>query len=136
MNGLFVAHAKSKAAPMFEIYIRQLLELAGNHKRVNIVDLFEADSKRLEELSIETNEIYFDYSKNLLTFDAYNKLISFGAIPYFTEYLRKMFNGETVNFTENRKALHYLLRSYEKNLSLCFGKSWRKISGNPSQYWF
>ena len=28
-----------------------------------------------------------------------------------------MFNGGTVNFTENRKALHYLLRSYEKNLS-------------------
>ena len=56
MNGLFVAHAKSKAAPMFEIYIRQLLELAENHKRVNIVDLFEADSKRLEELSLETNE--------------------------------------------------------------------------------
>ena len=117
MNGLFVAHAKSKAAPMFEIYIRQLLELAENHKRVNIVDLFEADSKRLEELSLETNEIYFDYSKNLLTFDAYNKLISFGAKPYFTEYLKRMFNGETVNFTENRKALHYLLRSYEKNLS-------------------
>ena len=102
---------------MFEIYIRQLLELAENHKKINIIDLFKADSKRLEEFSIETNEIYFDYSKNLLTFDAYNKLVSFGAISYFTDYIRKMFNGETVNFTENRKALHYLLRSYEKNLS-------------------
>ena len=102
---------------MYEIYIKKLLELAENHKEINIVDLFKADSMRLENFSIETNEIYFDYSKNQLNLDAYNKLISFGGIKCFTDNIRKMFNGEVVNFTENRKALHYLLRSHEKNLS-------------------
>ena len=102
---------------MIKIEIKQLLEIAEKEKEINIIDLFRLEPGRIKSFSIDSEEIYFDYSKNQLTFDTYSKLIDFANDDYFKNNIRKMYDGEKINQTENRKALHYLLRSHEKKLS-------------------
>ncbi|OUU74135.1 MAG: glucose-6-phosphate isomerase [Methylococcaceae bacterium TMED69] len=102
---------------MTKIEIKQLLEIAEEEKQNNIIDLFGTEPNRIDNFSIDSKEIYLDYSKNQLTFNTYNKLISLCDDSYFKNSIRKMYDGEKINHTENRKVLHYLLRSHEKQLS-------------------
>ena len=76
-----------------------------------VLDFFNENKQRSEELSIKWNDFYFDYSKNRI-----NKK----TILLFKELLEeidlknsisKYFNGELINKTENRAVLHTALRS-------------------------
>src|SRR5262245_9739739 len=85
----------------------------------NIVlrECFAKDPKRFEKFSrvfyntADGSEILFDFSKNFLTDETFSLLIDL-AREAGVEILRdKMFNGEPINFTENRAVYHVALRN-------------------------
>lgn len=83
-----------------------------NISNIHIVDLFKQDKNRFSNFSqIFNNEILVDYSKNLITRDTINKLISLAKECALIEAVEDMFKGEKINRSENRAVLHIALRN-------------------------
>jgi len=74
-------------------------------------DMFAQDDHRFENMSIEAGELIFDFSKNILDEDALETLIDSAKASRVPEMSDAMFRGEIINTTENRAALHTVLRN-------------------------
>ncbi|MBN1929882.1 MAG: glucose-6-phosphate isomerase [Chlorobiaceae bacterium] len=80
---------------------------AGN---LAMTDLFGADPARAERYSLSLNGIHLDYSKNRITDRTIELLMDLVKRSGVEENRREMFDGERINFTENRAVLHTALR--------------------------
>jgi glucose-6-phosphate isomerase len=92
--------------------------IADTHMR----DLFAADPKRFEKFSIFFNDILFDYSKHRITDETLLLLLNLAREMDVQGWTKKMFDGEPINFTENRAALHIALRNRSNRPILVNGK--------------
>ena len=77
---------------------------------VKIADLFSKDPKRADKLSLEFNDIYVDYSKNLITEETLQLFRQLAEETGLQQAIEDMFGGEKINETENRAVLHTALR--------------------------
>ncbi len=80
-------------------------------KKLHLRDLFEKDPKRFEKFSVRFNDILLDYSKNRITSETMKLLFQLAREAKVKKWIEKMFNGEKINFTENRAVLHIALRN-------------------------
>ncbi len=81
-------------------------------EKVQMKDLFKKDSKRFEKMSIEFNDILFDYSKNIITDGTFEKLLQLAEDCKLKTAMEALFAGEKINETENRAVMHTALRSF------------------------
>ena len=81
---------------------------------VHLRDLFSSDKERAEKFTIEENDIYFDYSKNLINDDTVKYLLKLARARDLAVEIDMLFNGETLNRTEDRHVLHIALRNMDK----------------------
>ena len=79
-------------------------------KKINLKEEFDKDSSRVEKFSITHENMYFDYSKNLVDEDIMQKLLSFAANSNLKQKINNMFDGNKINTTEGRAVLHTALR--------------------------
>lgn len=79
--------------------------------RKHMKDLFAADSNRFEQYSISTNDILFDYSKNIITEKTVQLLMQLANDCSLKPAIEAQFSGQVINETENRAVLHTALRS-------------------------
>ncbi|NLL62569.1 MAG: glucose-6-phosphate isomerase [Candidatus Atribacteria bacterium] len=79
-------------------------------KGKNLRQLFTENSQRSKDMAIEEMDIYFDYSKNRVTSETIGLLLKLAQEADLPKHIEAMFQGEKVNFTENRAALHTALR--------------------------
>ena len=77
-------------------------------------DLFTQDSNRFTKFSIDSGDLLFDYSKNLITSDTINLLIKLAEECGVKQAVTAMFSGEKINETEKRAVLHTALRNFSK----------------------
>lgn len=77
----------------------------------SISKLFDDDKHRAEKLSLEAAGLYLDYSKNLITEESLNLFSAICSEAGLPKAIDDMFSGEKINITENRAALHTLLRT-------------------------
>jgi glucose-6-phosphate isomerase len=96
--------ARSMAWKALESHYRKV---RGLHLR----DLFAKDPKRGERMAIESAGIYLDYSKNLITDQTIRLLLQLAEECGLRARIEAMFDGEKINITEKRAALHVALRS-------------------------
>jgi len=82
-------------------------ELQPQHLR----QLFAADPKRGERLSLDACGIYLDYSKNRLTDETLRLLLALTDEAGLRQRIEAMFRGDRINATEGRAALHVALRA-------------------------
>ncbi|MBE0435377.1 MAG: glucose-6-phosphate isomerase [Methylomicrobium sp.] len=80
-------------------------------KDLHLRQLFADDPTRGERLVIETPDIYLDYSKNRITDETLRLLINLANACGLRERIEAMFNGDIINVTEQRAALHTALRA-------------------------
>lgn len=75
-------------------------------KGLHMRDLFAHDPQRFRKYSFEWNggALLLDYSKNIITDDTLRLLRQLAAERDVKGWTERMFNGERVNFTENRSA--------------------------------
>ena len=76
-----------------------------------LTELFKKDPKRAQKFSLESGDLFLDYSKNHInskTFKILSQLIKQTKVP---DAIESMFSGENINITEKRPALHVGLRS-------------------------
>src|SRR5262249_38550258 len=88
---------------------RHHAEIGEAHLR----DQFAADPVRGERLTAEAEGVFLDYSKNRITDETIELLVSLARERGLRERIDAMFAGEHVNFTEDRAVLHVALRAPE-----------------------
>ena len=91
-------------------------------KDIHIRELFNENTHRLEALSIEWEDFYFDFSKNKInsvTINLFNDLLEEIDLK---SSIKKYFTGEKINSTESRAVLHTALRASENEKILVDGK--------------
>ena len=81
---------------------------------VDLKTLFKNDNDRLKKYSISIDELYVDYSKNLIDDEILNLLINLSKECKLRDAIDKQFTGEKINETEDRAVLHTALRSFDK----------------------
>jgi len=97
-----------------------LQKLNLREKNVNMASQFEENPNRFSEFSRtldfkENGKLLFDFSKNLITTFVFKDLIQLARDSEIEKKRDKMFNGEKINFTENRSVLHIALRNRSNN---------------------
>ncbi len=80
-------------------------------KKVEMRDLFAADSQRFTTFSQRFNGILLDFSKNRITGETMRLLSALAEECRLKESISAMFGGEKINRTEERAVLHTALRN-------------------------
>ncbi len=74
---------------------------------------FEEDHARAKKLAVEWEDFYLDYSKNLISERTMSLLLELARDIDLSDAIKKYFQGDIINETENRAVLHTALRASE-----------------------
>ncbi len=73
-------------------------------------EAFNADAERFSQFSLSSCGLFLDYSKNLINAQTRNLLVDLAREVGLEQAIRSLFDGELVNASEGRPALHTALR--------------------------
>ncbi|KJU80784.1 glucose-6-phosphate isomerase [Ectopseudomonas oleovorans] len=93
--------------PAWQALQQHRAEMAGFSMR----EAFAADTRRYQRFSLDSCGLLLDYSKNLIDERGLELLIQLAEQAGLQESIANLFNGEQVNASEGRAALHMALRS-------------------------
>ncbi len=82
-----------------------------NVRGLHLRELFAADPKRGERMTIEGAGLYLDYSKNRITGDTLELLLQLAEQSGLRARIDAMFRGDRINVSEQRAVLHVALRA-------------------------
>jgi glucose-6-phosphate isomerase len=82
-------------------------EIKDRHLR----DLFSSDPQRAAKFTVDAVGMSLDYSKNRITTETIDKLITLAQAAGLPARIESMFRGDRINTTENRAVLHTALRA-------------------------
>jgi glucose-6-phosphate isomerase len=91
-------------------------------KNTQMKDLFQSESNRFNNFSLQIEDILFDYSKNIITGETIGLLLQLADECKVKDAIEAMFTGEKINRTENRSVLHTALRNFSGNAVFSDGK--------------
>lgn len=94
-------------------------QMKGRHLK----ELFAQDAERFSKNSLKLPNVFFDYSKNLITDDTKAKLLDLARECDVESWRDRMFAGEKINITEDRAVLHVALRDQSDNAIMVDGKN-------------
>tara|TARA_B100000795_G_scaffold194102_1_gene148346 strand:- start:225 stop:1724 length:1500 start_codon:yes stop_codon:yes gene_type:complete len=80
---------------------------------VKMQDLFANETGRKERMSLKTDLVSLDFSKNRITSQTLDLLQSLAEETKLDEAIKAQFNGEVINETESRQVLHTALRDFD-----------------------
>ena len=104
MFGLKKDTDKSKAWKNLKKYAKKM-------QKTTMRDLFEKDLKRAEKFSINIENMFVDFSKNIIDDKAFAYLMALAKHAKIMSRIEQMFDGKKINITENRAVLHTALRN-------------------------
>ena len=99
--------------------------LSDHHRSVATVhmrELFARDPDRFKKFSVRWDDFLLDYSKNRVTLETIKLLFGLARDARLEAWRERMFEGEKINFTENRAVLHIALRNRSARPILVDGK--------------
>ena len=80
-------------------------------RATHLRELFAADPKRGERMTLEGCGLFLDYSKNRVTDETMKLLVQLANESDLKGRIDAMFKGEKINITEDRAVLHVALRA-------------------------
>jgi len=83
----------------------------GKMEGVHLRDLFAEETARGEAMALEAEDLYLDYSKNLVTRETLGLLVALAERAGLRGRIDAMFTGQRINVTEDRAVLHVALRA-------------------------
>ncbi len=90
-------------------------------KDIQMKSLFLEDGNRKKNMSLDFEDLNFDFSKNRMTKETLNLLIGLAKECKLDDAISKYFEGDKINATENRAVLHTALRNINKDPILVDG---------------
>jgi glucose-6-phosphate isomerase len=97
---------------------KRLRGLAAQHESVKISDLLDADPARTQAYTVSAASWTLDYSRQWLNDAARDALFDLAGEAGLDEAREGLFDGRTLNRSENRPALHCLLRATDTSSEL------------------
>jgi len=95
--------------------------LKAHHKeweQRSLKSLFQQDPQRADRFSIMFDDILVDYSKNLISQETIDLLLNWAQEAGLEHAIEQMFNGASINQTENRAVMHVALRNQSDNMQV------------------
>ncbi|MEX2494962.1 MAG: glucose-6-phosphate isomerase [Woeseia sp.] len=83
----------------------------GDMKSRSLPGLFAGDKKRFERYTLQSGDLFLDYSRNFLNATTKKLLLRLAREAGVARATEAMFAGERINSTEDRPALHVALRA-------------------------
>jgi glucose-6-phosphate isomerase len=105
-------------SPAWKALAEHKKTIEGTHLR----ELFAKDPKRFDAFSVETGDVFLDYSKHRVTAETMKLLFALARQQDVESWRDKMFHGDKINGTEKRAVLHVALRNRSNNPILVDGK--------------
>ena len=90
-------------------------------KEVQMKSLFLEDGNRKKNMSLDFEDLNFDFSKNRMTQETLELLLELAKECKLDDAIDKYFEGDKINVTENRAVLHTALRNINKDPILVDG---------------
>ena len=87
-------------------------------KNITLLDLFKQDPDRANSLCVSLGGLTFDYSRNHIDQEAFNCLNVFADKKNIKSAIAALLDGERINNTEKRSALHSALRAPASNTKI------------------
>lgn len=113
--------ALAKINPTETTAWKKLNDHYAEQKKQSIKNLFQNDSNRASQFSIEWEDFFVDYSKNNWTQETINLLLQLAEEVELKHAISSYFSGQKINETENRAVLHTALRSFSNDSFLVDG---------------
>lgn len=85
--------------------------------KTNLQELFEDDKNRKKNYRLEAAGLELDFSRTHLTQETLSLLLTLANDSELSSQINALFSGETVNRTENRPALHTVLRNFNQQIN-------------------
>lgn len=108
---------------------KEMTDISLHNRPIDMPSLFkEEKALRLEKFSLQSGNLFYDYSKNLIddrVMELLEKIVLAGRI---SEAIENLFKGAIVNVSEGRPSLHMALR----NVSLKNGVLFEENTNLPS----
>lgn len=89
---------------------KALVSLAKSHATPSLVERFQQDPQRFNRYTLEVDDLFLDYSKNLVDDDILAKLTELAKEAGLEQARTQLLQGDNINNTEHRPALHTALR--------------------------
>ena len=90
---------------------KDLLDHQQSFIDFSLVDAFNSNPQRVDNFSLSAAGLFFDYSKHLITNETVEKLLALADFTSIKQAITDLKTGGIVNRSENRPALHHLLRA-------------------------
>lgn len=97
-------------------WLLQLKQEQHRLKSFSIAKALEEDPQRCHQMQTQAAGLHLDYSKQLLDTPCLKTLLEIARLAKLPQAIQALFDGEQVNTTEKRAALHTLLRTPEDQL--------------------
>ncbi|PKG53421.1 glucose-6-phosphate isomerase [Olleya sp. 1-3] len=92
-------------------------------KSLEMKHLFAQDTERANQMTINWDDFYVDYSKNRITSETMSLLLELAEEVKLKEAIQAQFSGEIINKTEGREVLHTALRAKATDTIIVDGKN-------------
>ena len=90
---------------------KKLQEHYARFKGIHMMDMFREDNERFSRFSARFEDIFLDYSKNIINDETMGLLRELADETMVGDAIGKMFSGDKINETEDRAVLHTALRN-------------------------
>lgn len=90
---------------------KQLQQHFETIKDVKMTQWFAQNSNRANEMTIQWEDFYVDYSKNRIDDKTLELLLKLADETHLKDAINKQFSGDVINESENREVLHTALRA-------------------------
>ena len=100
----------------------KMLENIKKNHVFNLRKLFKEDPERADRFSVSFDDIFLDYSKNLVDENVMKTLFNLAEEAGLKEGINAMFSGEKINETEKRAVLHTALRDFSDDPIILDGR--------------
>ncbi|MFH6603300.1 glucose-6-phosphate isomerase [Maribacter algicola] len=82
---------------------------------IHLKELFASNKNRAKEFSLKWEDFFVDFSKNRITGETLQLLLQLADETDLKTNIKKYFNGDAINRTEDRAVLHTALRAEESD---------------------
>jgi glucose-6-phosphate isomerase len=106
---------------------RELVRHRLTWDRLHLRELFERDPERAARFTVHGPGFLFDYSRHLVMDTTLTHLVALARQMGVERWRARLFNGEVVNHTEQRAALHVALRAAPSAAMLVKGEDVRGL---------
>ena len=102
---------------------RALAKHADLMRHQSMRQMFDEDKQRFDKFSLQHGQLFFDYSKNIISETTLNLLLDLARQSQLTEWIERQFSGEKINSSEQRAVLHSALRTQREQKIFVDGKN-------------